>query len=134
MDGQHGVVLFDGVCNLCHGSVQFIIRRDPKGRFRFTSLQSEAAKPYMDAHGLRADYLDSVVLIEDGVCYRDSTAALRIARRLRRLWPVMYVFILVPRFIRDGVYHWVGRNRYRWFGKREDACWVPTPELRGRFL
>jgi predicted DCC family thiol-disulfide oxidoreductase YuxK len=133
--GDHPLVLFDGVCNLCHGSVQFIIKRDPKDQFRFASLQSQGAAPFLALYKLDPSYLDSIVLIEGGRCYRDSTAALRVAKRLSRLWPLFfYIFIIVPRPLRDLVYKWIARNRYRWFGKQEDACWIPTPELRKKFL
>ncbi len=130
---QHGIVLFDGVCNLCNGFVNFVIDRDPAGYFKFGALQSEAARPYLERFGLRPNYMDSIVLIENGRCYRDSTAALRILRRLKGLWPLLYGLIVVPRPLRDAVYHWIARHRYRWFGRREQ-CRVPTPDLLARFL
>lgn len=126
----HPVVLFDGVCNLCTGSVKFIIRRDPRGRFRFAALQSDAAARLLGGEGARPD---SIALVESGRVYWKSAAALRIARRLGALWPVLYVFVVVPRPVRDWVYDCVARNRYRWFGK-QDSCMVPTAELRARFL
>ena len=129
----HPVVLFDGVCNLCNATVNFLIDRDPDGVFRFGALQSEAARPLLHRHGLSATELSSVVLIEDGHVYTRSTAALRIARRLPGLWPLLQVFYAVPTPLRDLVYDVIARNRYRWFGKR-DACRVPTPDLRARFL
>ena len=129
----HALVLFDGVCNLCNASVNFIIDRDPAGYFTFAALQHEAVPPLLAAHDLSDDYLDSVVLLEDGRLYAKSDAALRIARRLNGAWPVLYAFRAVPRPLRDAVYDWVARNRYRWFGKQE-TCRVPTPELRARFL
>lgn len=129
----HALVLFDGVCNLCNSSVNFIIDRDPAGYFKFAALQDEAVAPLLARFDLSSDYLDSIVLVEEGRCYRESTAALRIARRLRGGWPIFYAFIVVPRPVRDVVYGWIARNRYRWFGKR-DACRLPTPELRERFL
>ena len=131
-DGR-AVVLFDGVCNLCNGSVQFIIRRDPAGRFRFASLQSEAGQALLRRHGLDPDDLSSVILVEDGRAYARSDAALRVARGLSGAWRAAGALRVVPRPLRDLVYGWVARNRYRWFGRRE-ACMVPTPELRGRFL
>ena len=130
---EHAVVLFDGVCNLCNSSVNFIIDRDPAGYFKFAALQDEAVQPLLNRFDLSADYLDSIVLIEDGHCYAKSAAALRIARRLEGAWPLLYVFNAVPRALRDVLYDWIANNRYRWFGKR-DACRIPTPELRARFL
>lgn len=125
------VVLFDGVCNLCNAAVRFIIRRDPGGRLRFAALQSEAAAVLLAA---QAEPLpDSIVLVEGGRVFTRSAAALRIARRLRFPWPLLYALIVVPRPLRDAVYGWIARNRYRWFG-RSDQCMVPTPELRARFL
>ena len=127
------VVLFDGVCNLCNGFVQFVIARDPRARFRFGTLQSEAAARSLRRLGVQGRMPDSVVLIEDGHVYVRSTAALRIARGLRFPWPFAYALIAVPRPLRDWVYDVVARRRYRWFGKR-DVCMAPTPELRDRFL
>jgi predicted DCC family thiol-disulfide oxidoreductase YuxK len=127
------VVLFDGVCNLCNGSVQFIIRHDPAGRFRFASLQSEAGQALLRRHGLDPEDLFSVILVEDGRAHSRSDAALRIAAGLSGGWRAAGALRVVPRPLRDLVYGWVARNRYRWFG-RQDACMIPTPELRGRFL
>jgi predicted DCC family thiol-disulfide oxidoreductase YuxK len=132
---EGAVVLFDGVCNFCSASVRFIVRRDPAARFRFASIQSEAGAELMRAHGLALPDGDpaSIVLIEDGRAYERSTAALRIARRLRFPWKLCWAFVVVPRLLRDAVYDFVARHRYRWFGKK-DVCMVPTPELRARFL
>lgn len=127
------VVLFDGVCNLCNASVLFIIKRDRAARFRFAALQSGAAAALPASAPHHGPVPDSIVLVEDGRVFTQSTAALRIARRLRFPWPVLYGLIVVPRPLRDAVYAWIARNRYRWFGKR-DACMLPTPELRARFL
>lgn len=127
------IVLFDGVCNLCSGSVQFILKRDPEARFRFASLQSEVGQTIQAEHGLDSGALSSVLLLEDGRLYRESAAALRIARHLPGAWKLLAAFKIVPRPIRDGLYRLIARNRYRWFGKSE-TCWLPTPELRGRFL
>ena len=126
------VILFDGVCNLCNGFVQFVIARDPHARFRFAALQSEAAASLRDG-GVGAALPDSIVLVEDGRVAVRSEAALRIARRLRFPWPLAYGLIAVPRVIRDWVYDYVAAHRYRWFGRR-DACMVPTPDVRKRFL
>lgn len=128
-----GVVLFDGVCQFCNSSVHFIIDRDSRRRFRFAALQSPVGQTLLSRFGLSQSDFDSLVLIEDERCFLRSTAALRIARRLNGLWPLLYVFIVVPRFLRDGVYSFIAHRRYRWFGKM-DACRIPTPELRERFL
>jgi predicted DCC family thiol-disulfide oxidoreductase YuxK len=129
----HAIVLFDGVCNLCNGAVNFIIDRDPDGYFRFAPLQSDVAATYLDdADGPDAD-LSTIVLVEGGQTYVRSTAALRIARRLTGAWPLLFLAIVVPRPLRDAVYNWVAHNRYDWFGRR-DECRVPTPALRDRFL
>lgn len=126
-------MLFDGTCNLCHGAVQFIIRRDPRGRFRFASLQSQVATRVMAAAGVGEARPDSLVFAHGGRVRFRSAAALAIARGLRWPWPLVTVCWLVPWFLRDFVYDWIARNRHRWFGKREE-CWVPTKELRARFL
>ncbi|GIV61600.1 MAG: hypothetical protein KatS3mg044_0466 [Rhodothermaceae bacterium] len=130
---EQGIILFDGVCNLCNGSVNFVIDHDPDGYFRFAALQSETARALLQALRVPDDRPESIVLIEDGKVYTRSTAALRIARRLSGAWPLLYAFIVVPRRLRDRVYDWIARNRYRWFGRR-DTCRLPTPELRSRFL
>lgn len=132
-DPQPPLILFDGTCNLCNGAVQFVLRRDPRGRFRFASLGSAAARQALAAVGVTGPLPDSIVLVADGRARTRSTAALAIARRLRMPWPLLAVFWLVPYPLRDLVYDWIARNRYRWFGKREE-CWVPTPALRARFL
>ena len=128
-ENERPVILFDGVCNLCTGSVQFVIERDARKQFRFASLQSPIAEKLLG----RRDDLESMVLVQDGKTYRKSTAALLIAKRLDGLWPALSVFLVVPRFLRDAVYDWIGRRRYRMFGKR-DVCWTPRPELAERFL
>ena len=111
-----------------------MIERDPDGFLRFASIQSDAGRKLMREHGLAIDGdPTSIVLVEDGRAYERSAAALRIARRLRFPWKLAWVWIVVPRFLRDAVYDFVARHRYRWFGKN-DACMVPTPELRARFL
>ncbi|MDU4694965.1 MULTISPECIES: thiol-disulfide oxidoreductase DCC family protein [Paenibacillus] len=127
------VILFDGVCHLCQGAVKFIIKRDPAGRFRFASLQSQAGSQLLQAVGAHGESLDSVVLIENGTYYIRSAAALRIAKGLRYPWPLLYGLIVVPRGLRDAVYQFVAKHRYRWFGK-DETCLVPTRELKERFL
>jgi predicted DCC family thiol-disulfide oxidoreductase YuxK len=130
---DHPIMLFDGVCNLCSGSVQFIIRHDPKGRFRFASLQSEAARRLGEEHGFDPADLDTVVLIEKGRVYTKSDAAVRIARRLRGSARHWYAARHLPRPLRDALYDVVARNRYRWFGQKAE-CMAPTSELRAPFL
>jgi predicted DCC family thiol-disulfide oxidoreductase YuxK len=131
--GDHTIVLFDGVCNLCNAAVNFLIDHDPEGRFKFGALQSEAVEPLLERHGLQADYLDSFILIDDKQVYRRSDAALRIAWRLGGPWRLIYPLLLLPRPLRDAAYNWIAENRYRWFGK-QDACRLPTPELKARFI
>jgi predicted DCC family thiol-disulfide oxidoreductase YuxK len=133
MATEHPIVLFDGVCNLCSRSVQFIIQRDPEGRFRFASLQSPLGEELRARHGIDPQAVDSVLLVEGGRWYKESDAALRIARGMSGAWKLLWPLRFVPRFLRDGAYRVIARNRYRWFGKQE-TCWLPTPELRGRFL
>lgn len=131
------VILFDGVCNLCNGAVQFVLDRDRHKRFRFAALQSEAGQALLRQRGLTppdpgADP-DTIVLVEGDRVSDRSTAALRIARHLGFPWVLAGIFWLLPRPLRDWVYRFIARNRYRWFGKSE-SCRLPTPELRGRFL
>lgn len=127
------VVLFDGVCNLCNATVNFIIDRDPEGYFRFAPLQSEVAHTYLDEPVDPGSQLGTIVLYEEGETYTRSSAALRIARRLTGPWPLLFLAIVIPRPVRDRVYDWIAHNRYRWFGRR-DQCRMPTPELKERFL
>lgn len=129
----HPIVLFDGVCNLCNGSVQLIIRHDPRARFRFASLQSPVGERLLGELGIDPKVIDSIIVVEDGRGYQESDAVLRIARGLGGPWKALGIFRLIPKLLRDRAYRLIARNRYRWFGKME-ACWVPTPELRGRFL
>lgn len=128
------VILFDGECSLCNRSVQFILRRDPARRFHFAALQSAVAQSLLRQAGQESHLLpDSVVLVEQGKVTIKSTAALRIARQLSGLWPLVAVFLVVPAFLRDGVYDLIARHRYRLFGK-QNACMLPSPEMQGRFL
>lgn len=127
------VVLYDGVCNLCNGSVQFILRNDPRGKFRFAALQSEMGAKMLAGFGVPADRLDTLVYLRNGRLFTRSSAALHIARALRFPWPLLTVLLVIPRPLRDTVYRWVASNRYRWFGK-SDQCMVPTPDVRARFL
>jgi predicted DCC family thiol-disulfide oxidoreductase YuxK len=127
------VILFDGVCNLCNQSVQFVIKHDPSSRFRFAALQSKFGQEQLQKFNFDKDQLHSVVLISKGKAYDRSRAALEIARKLNGLWPLLYMFVIVPPFIRNFFYDWISSNRYRWFG-RTDECMLPTPELKARFI
>jgi len=127
------VVLFDGVCNLCNSSVNFLIDRDSNATFRLASLQSDFAAQLLPRFHVDPSKVDSVAFYVDGKLYQRSRAVLEIARRMRRGWPLLYVFIIIPGFLRDAIYNWIARNRYKWFGK-QDTCRIPTPELKSRFL
>jgi predicted DCC family thiol-disulfide oxidoreductase YuxK len=127
------IVLFDGVCKFCDGGVNFILDHDRRGRVRFAALQSGAGQELLRRFGLRRDQFDTLVLIEAGRHYLRSTAALRVARHLDFPWPLASALLLVPAFLRDAAYDLLAANRFRWFG-RLDACRVPTPEVRERFL
>ena len=126
---DHNIIFFDGICNLCNSSVNFIITRDREARFKFAPLQSEIAKNYLD----QTEEFESIVLLTNGGVYKKSTAALKIARELKGGWKLLYIFIILPKFLRDFFYDIIAKNRYKWFGKK-DACMVPTPELKSRFL
>ena len=130
---NHPILLFDGVCNLCNGAVQFIIQRDPDGIFRFASLQSAAAKQVLTQFPEAPTDISTIILVERGRLFTKSDAALRTARYLSGAWPSLYIFIIVPPPIRNAIYDWVARNRYQWFGKK-DKCMIPTPGLKNRFL
>ena len=127
------IVLFDGVCNLCNGAVQFIIKRDPSSKFLFASLQSEYGQSQLLKFGLDISKLHSIIVVENGKIYERSDAVLRIASRLSRPWPLISVFKILPRFLRDWVYDLVSKNRYRMFGMK-NSCMIPTPELKARFV
>jgi len=127
------IIIFDGVCNLCNSSVQFILKKDTNNVFLFSSLQSDAAKGILLQYNLENFDLSSIILVEKGIIYQKSTAILRIAKRLAGISKYAYVFIIVPKFIRDGVYSLIAKNRYKWFGKR-DSCMLPTAAIKLRFL
>jgi predicted DCC family thiol-disulfide oxidoreductase YuxK len=126
------VILFDGVCNLCNHSVQFIIRHDHRSQFHFAALQSGFGMAQLLHFGIEQGMLNTVILIHHGKAYQKSNAALEIAKKLSGLWPALYIFKLVPRFMRDGMYDLIAKNRYKLFG-RLDECMIPTPELKSRF-
>ena len=126
-------MLFDGVCNLCNSSVQFILKRDKKNQFLFGSLQGETGQAYLQQFHLPAGTLNSFMLVEGDTMYTQSTGALRMLKHIGGAWSLLYAFIIVPQFIRDGVYKLIAANRYKWFG-RQDACWLPAPGLKEKFL
>ena len=130
---DHSIVLFDGVCNLCNASVNFVLDRDPRDRFRFAPLQSRLGQRLLRQLELSTNTIDTIVLIEHNRVYLRSTAALRIARCLKWPWPLLFTLIVIPKIVRDLIYNWIAKNRIRWFGGR-DSCRIPTPELRHRFL
>jgi predicted DCC family thiol-disulfide oxidoreductase YuxK len=133
MNEKHAVVLFDGVCNFCNERINFIIRHDKKDYFRFAALQSDIGKKILADHGITMADPDTFILVENGKAYDRTTAALRIVKHLKGLWPALYAFIIVPPFLRDIVYRIIAKNRYKWWGERE-SCMIPTPEVRKKFL
>jgi len=130
---EHTLILFDGICNFCNGSVNFIINRDRNDSFRFIPIQSDAGKNLCKQLGVNPLENDTFIVYKGGKVYTRSTAALRIVKKLSGLWPALYVFYFVPKFIRDSAYHLIAKNRYKWFGKK-NSCMVPTPELREKFI
>ncbi len=127
------IILFDGVCNLCNGSVQYVLKHDKKKLFRFASLQSDSGQQLLKKYKLPYNNFNSFVLLQNEKAYLKSTAALMVAKQLRGFTQILYAFIIVPTFIRDAVYNLISKNRYKWFGKKE-SCMVPTTELQSRFL
>ena len=127
------VILFDGVCNFCNYWVNFAINRDKKKKLRFAPLQGEAAKKLLNQFGLDTSTFSSVILIDNGKAYTQSSAAFRICKYLDGGWKLVYGIMVIPKFIRDFFYNIIARNRYKWFGKRKE-CMVPTPEMIERFL
>jgi predicted DCC family thiol-disulfide oxidoreductase YuxK len=127
------IVLFDGVCNFCNASINFVIEHDRAGYFKFAPLQSAAGEELIAEHGIDRIETDSVILVEKGEVFTHSTAALRIAKRLDGPWSWAYGFIVLPRSLRDMAYRLFAKHRYRLFGRRE-SCMMPTPEVRARFL
>ncbi len=129
---MHPVILFDGVCNFCDASVQFILKRDPNEIFRFASLQSDAGQELLRKYKVPDD-VDSMILIENEKVYFKSSAALRISRHLQGVWKLFYAFIILPAPIRNAMYDLIAKNRYKWFGQKE-SCMLPPPNVRKRFL
>ncbi len=129
---QGPVLLFDGVCNLCVGSVQFFLKHDRKGVLKFASLQSKFGQK-LKKEFIIPKTVDSLILIHGKQAYYYSSAALRGAGFMGGTWPMLKIFLILPPFIRNGIYKWIAKNRYRWFGTKE-SCWLPTPELKSRFI
>mgnify|MGYP000856025301 FL=1 len=127
------IILFDGVCNLCNDAVQFVIKHDPKEKFRFASLQGNNGQKLLRQFQLPANTFNSFVLIQDGKAYTKSTAALKVASQLKGPIRILNGFSIVPAFIRNAVYDLIAKKRYSWFGKK-DSCMIPTPSLQSRFL
>lgn len=127
------IILFDGVCNFCNSIVNFVLRQDKENIFLFAPLQSEAAQTLLKQHQLSNSGFDSFVFVDDDKTYKKSSAALKVMQKLPWYWQWTQVFWIVPKPLRDWVYSFVAKNRYKWFGKKEQ-CMVPAPELRSRFL
>ena len=132
-NASHATILFDGFCNFCLGAVRFIIKRDRRKHFRFATVQSPAGAALLQQHHLRFERLQSFVLIEDGRVYQRSTAALRVARRLKGLWPLLNILLIIPPPIRNASYAKFSKRRYALFGKRQ-TCEIASPEILERFL
>ena len=133
MTDWNRIILFDGVCNLCNSSVQFTIKRDKNELLKFASLQSEVGEALLEKYNLKGDTIDSVVFIENGKAYTESTAAIKVARHLGFPWNLLQVFLIFPAALRNIVYQWIARNRYKWFGKK-DSCMLPDASMQARFL
>ncbi len=133
MTHAKSIIFFDGVCNLCNASIDFVIQRDRDDHFLVGALQEDFSRKLLSDFKVREDYLDSLVLLEKGEIYYKSTAALKIARNLSGVWPILYPLIFIPKFLRDPIYNWIGSNRYRWFGKKS-TCRLPTPAEKAKFL
>lgn len=133
MEHHENILLFDGVCNLCNHTVQFIIKRDKGAKFKFAALQSDIGQALLKKYDLPLKDFESFVLIRKGNYYQRSSAALQVAKLLGWPWKLFYIFLLIPKFIRDFFYNLVSNSRYNVFG-RQDSCMIPSPELKERFL
>ena len=130
---ENPLILFDGVCNLCNSSVQFIIKNDPAGYFKFAPLQSEISQNILKRYNMKTDDYDTFILYENNRIYTQSTGVLHVIKHFKNYYRFFYFFIIIPSFIRDYLYNFVARNRYRFFGRKE-VCMIPTPELKARFI
>jgi predicted DCC family thiol-disulfide oxidoreductase YuxK len=127
------IILFDGICNFCNASVNKIIEHDKKNVFKFAAIQSDAGKIILTEFSIDTSKTDSILLIEKNTVFTKSTAVLKIAKQLSGLYKLSYAFIIIPLFIRDTIYDFIAKNRYKWFGKKE-SCMIPTKEVSGKFL
>jgi len=127
------IIFFDGVCNLCNSSVNFIIKRDKRNKFKFAVFQSDIGKELLIKHNYYSKNFDTLVLLKDNTIHTKSTAALLISKELNSFWKLFYIFIIIPKFLRDFIYLYISRNRYKWFGKK-DSCMLPSSEIKSRFL
>jgi predicted DCC family thiol-disulfide oxidoreductase YuxK len=130
---ENPVILFDGVCNFCNGTVNFVLKQDRKDVFRFAALQSEAGRRLLEKYKLSTEEFDSFVLLDEGKIYKKSAAALRVMNKLPWYWKEVQLFRVIPTPFRDAIYDFIARNRYKWFGKK-DQCMIPTLEIKSRFL
>ena len=130
---ENPVILFDGVCNFCNGTVNFVLKQDRKDVFRFAALQSEAGRRLLEKYKLSTEEFDSFVLLDEGKIYKKSAAALRVMNKLPWFWKEVQLFRVIPTPFRDAIYDFIARNRYKWFGKK-DQCMIPTLEIKSRFL
>tara|TARA_R110001632_G_scaffold204892_1_gene328451 strand:- start:2378 stop:2779 length:402 start_codon:yes stop_codon:yes gene_type:complete len=133
MSTEKKIILFDGVCNLCNSSVLFVIKRDNKDQFRFAALQSEIGQALAKKHQIDMTQVDSIMMIKNDKVFVKSSAALHITRYLSGAYPLLFLFMIIPTFMRNWVYDYVAKNRYKWFGKK-DQCMIPTVELKSKFL
>ena len=133
MTSPKSIIFFDGVCNLCNASIDFIIKRDKRNKFLVGALQDATSIEVLSDYPIKRDYLDSLVLLEKNEIFYKSTAALKIAKNLSGLWPVFYPLIYLPKGLRDTVYDWIAKNRYHWFGKK-NTCRLPSTEEKAKFL
>ena len=127
------IILFDGICNLCEASVKFIIKRDKKGKFRFVAFQSVKGSEILEKNNYSNKKFDTLILLKERKIYTKSTAALLIAKELHLIWKLFYIFIIIPKFLRDPIYLFISKNRYKWFGKK-GSCLLPSPKIKSRFL
>jgi predicted DCC family thiol-disulfide oxidoreductase YuxK len=127
------IIVFDGLCNFCNSTVQFIIKKDTQNKFKFAAIQTRTGHELLQKHGITVSTLDTIVLLKKGIVYLRSDAALQIAKELDKPWKVLAIFKITPKFVRDSLYDFFAKHRYYWFGKR-DECVIPTQELRQRFL
>ncbi len=130
---KESILLFDGHCSLCNAAVDFVLKRNTKKKLLLASIQGTAGQRVLKMYQLPPSYLDTLVLVEQGKVYLGSTAALRVARLLGGGWPLFYALIIIPKGLRDRIYQWIGKNRYKWFGRRA-SCRMPTASERAHFL